>query len=162
MHRCQHSFKKSFKSISCLRRIHSASKKFPMLASPRLCLDIFFQIYESTYLSINIGIDIAYGSHWGVRFDHRYSINKLLMLWFFHKLDYFWHYSSGAASLPTLLAKWVGCQYIWSLWRFFEQTSADCLACLAGVYHQSTYVLCPIFRYICFVLFLAVWLVCIQ
>ncbi len=37
--------KNSFKSMSCSHRIHQFQQKFPSLASPRLYLDIFFQIY---------------------------------------------------------------------------------------------------------------------
>jgi hypothetical protein len=40
--------KNSFKSMSCSGVTISVSKKFPMLASPRLYLGIFFQIYGDT------------------------------------------------------------------------------------------------------------------
>jgi hypothetical protein len=45
MHRCQRSFKKFLQIYELFRYETSVSKKFHMLASPRLYLGIFFQIY---------------------------------------------------------------------------------------------------------------------
>jgi hypothetical protein len=47
MHRCQISFKKFLQIYELLGWETSVSKKFLMLASPRLYLRIFFQIYDS-------------------------------------------------------------------------------------------------------------------
>jgi hypothetical protein len=58
MHRCQHSYKKFLQIYESFAKDPTVSKEFPTLASPRLYLDIFFQIYAEYWPSSQI-IDYA-------------------------------------------------------------------------------------------------------